>query len=95
MCDPQRMIRAYANAAAAMNMLRAYLRGGLADLQAVHDWNKDFVRNSAAGERYEAIGREIDRAVRFMAACGVEDDALHTAEVFASHEMLAIEYDRP
>ncbi|NUQ88210.1 MAG: 3-deoxy-7-phosphoheptulonate synthase class II [Glycomyces artemisiae] len=92
--DPQRMIRAYANSAATMNMLRAYLRGGLADLMAVHDWNKDFVRTSPAGERYEAIGREIDRAVRFMAACGVEDDNLHTAEVFASHEMLAIEYDR-
>ncbi|MQM24373.1 3-deoxy-7-phosphoheptulonate synthase class II [Glycomyces sp. NEAU-7082] len=93
-CDPQRMIRAYANSAATMNMLRAYLRGGLADLMAVHDWNKDFVRTSPAGERYEAIGREIDRAVRFMAACGVEDENLHTAEVFASHEMLAIEYDR-
>lgn len=46
--DPQRMIRAYANSAAAMNMLRAYLAGGLADLHAVHDWNKGFVRNSPA-----------------------------------------------
>ena len=45
--DPQRMIRAYANSAAAMNMLRAYLAGGLADLHAVHDWNKGFVQNSA------------------------------------------------
>ena len=61
--DPQRMIRAYANSAAAMNMLRAYLGGGLADLHAVHDWNKDFVRDSPAGERYEAIAREIDRAL--------------------------------
>ncbi|WP_025275001.1 class II 3-deoxy-7-phosphoheptulonate synthase [Haloglycomyces albus] len=93
-CDPQRMIRAYANSAASMNMLRAYLGGGLADLQSVHDWNKDFVRSSPAGERYEAIGREIDRAMAFMQACGVQDSALHTAEVFASHEMLAIEYDR-
>lgn len=47
--DPQRMIRAYANSAAAMNMLRAYLAGGLADLHAVHDWNKGFVKNSPAG----------------------------------------------
>lgn len=93
-CDPQRMIRAYANAAAAMNMLRAYLTGGMADLRAVHDWNKDFVRSSPAGERYDAIGREIDRALAFMSACGVHDEALHTANMYASHEMLAIEYDR-
>ncbi|WP_425281053.1 class II 3-deoxy-7-phosphoheptulonate synthase [Stackebrandtia nassauensis] len=92
--DPQRMIRAYANAAAAMNMLRAYLSGGIADLRAVHHWNKDFVRQSPAGERYEAIGREIDRALAFMDACGVDDDALHTVTMYASHEALALEYDR-
>jgi 3-deoxy-7-phosphoheptulonate synthase len=92
--DPQRMIRAYANAAAAMNMLRAYLSGGIADLRAVHHWNRTFVRQSPAGERYEAIGREIDRALAFMDACGVDDDALHTVTMFASHEALALEYDR-
>ncbi|MGH8876467.1 MAG: class II 3-deoxy-7-phosphoheptulonate synthase [Stackebrandtia sp.] len=92
--DPQRMIRAYANAAAAMNMMRAYLSGGIADLRAVHHWNKDFVRQSPAGERYEAIGREIDRALAFMDACGVDDDALHTVTMYASHEALALEYDR-
>ena len=92
--DPQRMIRAYANAAAAMNMLRAFLTGGIADLRAVHDWNKDFVKRSPAGERYDDIGREIDRALAFMAACGVDDEALHTVTVYASHEALALEYDR-
>ncbi len=92
--DPQRMIRAYANAAAAMNMLRAYLSAGIADLRAVHEWNRNFVRQSPAGERYEAIGREIDRALAFMAACGVDDDALHTVTMYASHEALALEYDR-
>ncbi|GAA4899418.1 3-deoxy-D-arabinoheptulosonate-7-phosphate synthase [Stackebrandtia albiflava] len=92
--DPQRMIRAYANAAAAMNMLRAYLSGGIADLRAVHEWNRNFVRQSPAGERYEAIGREIDRALAFMSACGVDDDALHSVTVYASHEALALEYDR-
>src|SRR5215470_10305428 len=71
--DPQRMIRAYANASSAMNMLRAYLGGGLADLHLVHDWNKGFVRTSAAGERYEAIAREIDRAIGFIRACGLTD----------------------
>ncbi|MGA8114438.1 MAG: 3-deoxy-7-phosphoheptulonate synthase class II [Actinocatenispora sp.] len=93
--DPQRMIRAYANAAAAMNMLRAYLSGGLADLHAVHTWNKGFVRSSAAGERYEAIGREIDRALRFMSACGVSDDeALRQVTLYGSHEALVLEYER-
>ncbi|MEV0271788.1 MAG: 3-deoxy-7-phosphoheptulonate synthase class II [Hamadaea sp.] len=93
--DPQRMIRAYANAAAAMNMLRAYLGGGLADLHAVHDWNRDFVRTSAFGERYEAIAREIDRALAFINACGMTDDeALRTVTLYASHEALALEYDR-
>src|SRR6185436_12324163 len=65
--DPQRMIRAYANASSAMNMLRAYLSGGMADLHAVHHWNRGFVRTSPAGERYEAIAREIDRALTRVA----------------------------
>src|SRR5689334_11243618 len=93
--DPQRMIRAYANSAAAMNMLRAYLAGGLADLAGLHAWNKDFVRASPAGERYEAIAREIDRALDFIRACGMTDnDALRTVSLYCSHEALALEYDR-
>ncbi len=93
--DPQRMIRAYANSSAAMNMLRAYLGGGLADLHAVHDWNRDFVRTSPFGERYEAIAREIDRALAFIQACGMTDDeALRTVTLYCSHEALALEYDR-
>ncbi len=93
--DPQRMIRAYANSAAAMNMLRAYLAGGLADLHAVHDWNKGFVKASPAGERYEAIAREIDRTLAFIRACGMTDnEALRTVTLYCSHEALAIEYDR-
>jgi 3-deoxy-7-phosphoheptulonate synthase len=93
--DPQRMIRAYANSAAAMNMLRAYLAGGLADLAGLHTWNKDFVRASPAGERYEAIAREIDRTLDFIRACGMTDDeALRTVSLYCSHEALALEYDR-
>jgi 3-deoxy-7-phosphoheptulonate synthase len=93
--DPQRMIRAYANSSSTMNMLRAYLSGGLADLHAVHDWNKGFVKSSPAGERYEAIAREIDRALAFIRACGMTDDeALRTVTLYCSHEALALEYDR-
>jgi 3-deoxy-7-phosphoheptulonate synthase len=93
--DPQRMIRAYANASSAMNMLRAYLGGGMADLHAVHDWNKGFVTSSRAGERYEALAAEIDRALAFIRACGMTDDqALRTVTLYCSHEALALEYDR-
>jgi 3-deoxy-7-phosphoheptulonate synthase len=92
--DPQRMVRAYANAAAAMNMLRAYGKGGLADLHAVHDWNNNFVRNSPAGERYETIAREIDRALAFMQACGIDDANLRSTDLYCSHEALILDYER-
>jgi 3-deoxy-7-phosphoheptulonate synthase len=92
--DPSRMIRAYANAGAAMNLVRALTGTDMADLSMVHDWNKDFVRTSAAGVRYEAVAEEIDRAVRFMDACGVEDHNLHTVEFYASHEALLLDYER-
>jgi 3-deoxy-7-phosphoheptulonate synthase len=92
--DPGRMIRAYANAGAAMNLVRALTSGGMADLHEVHDWNREFVRTSAAGERYEAVAAEIDRALRFMNACGVTDHSLHSTEIFASHEALVLDYER-
>src|SRR6476469_9952025 len=91
--DPSRMIRAYANAGAAMNLVRALTATGMADLSLVHDWNKDFVRTSPAGARFEAIAAEIERALAFMAACGVDDYNLHQVEFFASHEALLIDYE--
>jgi 3-deoxy-7-phosphoheptulonate synthase len=92
--DPQRLLRAYHTAAITLNLLRAFATGGEADLQRVHDWNKDFVRTSPAGARYEALAREIDRAMDFMRACGVRDDALHGVELYASHEALILDYER-
>jgi 3-deoxy-7-phosphoheptulonate synthase len=92
--DPSRLVRAYANAIAAMNLVRALTSSGLASLQSVHEWNRDFVRNSPAGARYEALAGEIDRALRFMSACGVDDRNLHTAEIYASHEALVLDYER-
>ena len=92
--DPGRMIRAYANAAAAMNLARALTAAGLADLHRVHDWNKDFVMRSPAGARYEAVASEIDRGLRFMTACGVDDASLRGTELFASHEALVLDYER-
>src|SRR3954449_9098961 len=92
--DPGRLLRAYANAAAAMNLIRAICGAGLADLHRLHEWNMDFVRRSSAGERYERVGGEIDRSLRFMSACGVDDSSLRTVDMFASHEMLVLDYER-
>ena len=92
--DPSRLIRAYANASAAMNLSRALTSGGMAALAKVHDWNKDFVLNSPAGERYESVAAEIDRGLRFMSACGVDDSSLHAVDLFASHESLVLDYER-
>jgi 3-deoxy-7-phosphoheptulonate synthase len=92
--DPSRMVRAYANAGATMNLVRALTSNGMADLETVHDWNKDFVRKSAAGARYESIAIEIERALRFMDACGVDDHGLHSVEFYSSHEALLLDYER-
>jgi 3-deoxy-7-phosphoheptulonate synthase len=92
--DPSRLVRAYANASAAMNLVRALGAAGVADLHRVHDWNREFVTSSPAGARYEALAGEIDRALSFMDACGVTDSNLKTADIFASHEALVLDYER-
>jgi 3-deoxy-7-phosphoheptulonate synthase len=94
--DPRRMLQAYYSSAATLRLLELHTRGGMADLRQVHDWNRDFVRNSPAGERYEQLAREIDRALTFMRACGVDLDheqSMHSVEFFASHEALLLDYE--
>jgi 3-deoxy-7-phosphoheptulonate synthase len=92
--DPCRMLRAYSTAASTLNLLRAYAAGGLASLDRVHAWNTAFARSTETGARYEQLASEIDRAVRFMRACGVHDAALQGVELYASHEALVLEYER-
>ncbi len=92
--DPQRILRAYSSAASTLNLLRAYAGGGLAALDRVHSWNTAFARTTDTGARYEQLASEIDRAVRFMRACGVHDSALEGVELYASHEALILEYER-
>ena len=90
--DPSRLVRAYANASAAMNLVRALTGSGMADLHKVHDWNREFVSSSPAGARYEALAAEIDRGLRFMNACRVTDPNLQSAQIYASHEALVLDY---
>jgi 3-deoxy-7-phosphoheptulonate synthase len=92
--DPARLLRAYHSAAATLNLCRAFTSGGYADLHEVHAWNQDFVAQSPAGQRYELIAGEIDRALSFMKACGVDTAELHGVELYSSHEGLLLEYER-
>jgi 3-deoxy-7-phosphoheptulonate synthase len=92
--DPTRILRAYATAASTLNLLRAYAAGGLASLDRVHAWNTAFSRTTETGYRYEKLAAEIDRAVRFMRACGVHDAALDGVELYAGHEALILDYER-
>ena len=95
--DPDRMVRAYANSAATMNFMRAMANDGSADLAAVHDWNTDFVARSPAGHRYEELATDIERALAFMRACGLDLEGMsetHGVELYSSHEGLLLEYER-
>jgi 3-deoxy-7-phosphoheptulonate synthase len=77
-----------------LNLIRAFTTGGFADLRAVHDWNKGFTDNPA-NARYESLAREIDRAVRFMGAAGVDAAELRSTDFYVSHEGLLFDYERP
>jgi 3-deoxy-7-phosphoheptulonate synthase len=92
--DPERMLRAYHCAAVTLNLCRAFTTGGYADLHQVHAWNRDFVRNSPSGQRYERLAGEIDRALSFMRACGIESEELRTVEFYSSHEALLLPYEQ-
>ncbi len=91
--DASRLVRAYHTSASTLNLIRAFTQGGFADLRLVHHWNKGFTANPAHS-RYESLAREIDRAVRFMDACGADFEALKRVEFFASHEALVLDYER-
>jgi len=92
--DPQRMLRACHYSAATLNLCRAFTQGGYADLRQVHTWNTDFVAASPAGQLYEALAGEIDRALTFMHASGTNPAEFRTVEFYSSHEALLLEYER-
>jgi 3-deoxy-7-phosphoheptulonate synthase len=92
--DPDRLLRAYNTSASTLNLIRAFTMGGFADLRSVHEWNKGFTDNPA-NSKYETLAREIDKAIRFMAACGANFNELRTTEFYTSHEGLLLDYERP
>ena len=92
--DPARLLQAYQTSVSTLNLIRAFTTGGFADLREVHAWNKGFTDNPA-NKAYESIAGDIDRAMRFMEACGVDSTELRATEFFVSHEGLLFDYERP
>ncbi|WP_211160836.1 class II 3-deoxy-7-phosphoheptulonate synthase [Marinobacterium sp. LSUCC0821] len=95
--DPQRMLSAYHQSASTLNLLRAFSRGGFADLHQVHKWNQGFVSQSPAHEKYEALAAQIDQALAFMAACGLNSSntpQLTETTLYTSHESLLLPYEQ-
>jgi 3-deoxy-7-phosphoheptulonate synthase len=92
--DPQRLLRTYNASASALNLIRAFTQGGYADVRQVHAWNQDFVRDSPAGQRYEKMAQDIERALAFMQACGADPEEFHRADFYAAHEALCLDYEK-
>ncbi|MEM7047862.1 MAG: 3-deoxy-7-phosphoheptulonate synthase class II [Pseudomonadota bacterium] len=95
--DPQRMMTAYAQSAATLNLLRAFAQGGLADLHRVHEWTLAFLSDSPQGDRYRAMADDISRAVDFMTACGIRGAttaAIRETEFFTCHEALLLPFEQ-
>jgi 3-deoxy-7-phosphoheptulonate synthase len=93
--DPGRMLQAYTQAAATLNLLRAFSTGGFADIHRVHSWTLGFVEGEKA-ERYRALSDRISDALDFMNAAGVNAETSHelaTVDFYTSHEALLLEYE--
>ena len=94
--DPERLVRAYNQAAATLNLLRAFAQGGFADLHKVHQWNLEFVSDGATAQRYNELAGRIDEALAFMQACGIAPETvpeLRETDFYTSHEALLLWYE--
>ena len=95
--NPRRLLMAYNQSSSTLNLLRAFTRGGFADLTQVHSWNQQFVANSPAGAQYKEIADGITNALAFMKACGItskDHPALHEVDFYTSHEALLLGYEQ-
>jgi len=96
MPNPKKLLKAYNQSAATLNLIRAFARGGLADLNEVHRWNLEFIKGNPLGQKYEELSDKIDRAMRFMKACGVDSSntpQLSQTVLYTSHEALLLNYE--
>ena len=94
--NPYNMLKAYNQSASTLNLVRAFARGGLADLNKVHQWNLDFIKDNPLGQRYDELSTKIDHSMKFMAACGLNSDTmpqLHQTTLYTSHEALLLNYE--
>jgi 3-deoxy-7-phosphoheptulonate synthase len=94
--DPARMLQAYTQAAASLNLLRAFSQGGYADIGRVHSWTLDSTAGQPGYEQYHKLANRISDALDFMQAAGVSGetaDALHRVDFYTSHEALLLEYE--
>jgi 3-deoxy-7-phosphoheptulonate synthase len=94
--DPARMIQAYSQSAATLNLLRAFAQGGYADLHRVHAWNQDFVADSPEGARYRELADRLTETLGFMEACGITSDTtpqIRETEFYTAHEGLFLSYE--
>jgi len=94
--NPDRLVQAYHQSASTLNLLRAFTKGGFADLNRVNAWTQEFVASSPEGQRYVELSNEIERALGFMHACGIDTEnypKLHEVDVFTSHEALILGYE--
>ena len=95
--DPERQISAYRQAASTLNLLRAFAKGGYADLTEVHRWNQGFIAESPQGARYEATANQINEAMDFMAACGITSltaPQMGMVDFYTSHEALLLGFEQ-
>ena len=94
--NPKKLLKAYNQSAATLNLLRAFARGGMADLNKVHSWNLNYMKDHALGEKYEELASKISDSLKFMEACGINSantPALNQTTLFTSHEALLLNYE--
>lgn len=90
--DPSRLVETYHASASSLNLIRAFAKGGYADLRRVHEWNRGFTANPVYA-RYEHLANQITKAVKFMEAAGADFDSLRQVDFYSSHEALLLEYE--
>lgn len=95
--DPLRLLQAYHQSSSTLNLIRAFAQGGFADLHQVHQWTLDFIDRSPQGDRYHQLASQIDQALSFMKACGLQAENIpqvRETSLYTSHEGLLLGYEQ-